>query len=466
MNIAGNDIAKKNISPLLLTGCAAILLAIALLIGLKLVIVLLLAAVGIFLFATKKEKYIFYGALASIPLFELTQFMGSLTVTLVLGGGFACIWFFRVLVREATVLYKKETLLLAGLVAVILITSMAGVSPENSLYPLRSYVQSFSLMFLIYNIFTTKKDMKNLGWVLIVSITFVTLLALVEQYGIHDFGFQGIHDNENLKGFSKGNETVARYGGTRGDPNFWAVQLNVAFPFIIAYWLHYKKVWQRATLLLLSSILLMSFFTTYSIGGFIGLILIWTLSVLYVTNLKRSKKIVVIALTSIVTILVFLLLPDEYKYRIASKIYGREELTTGRIYTWAAGLKMLVSHPFAGVGPGNSFWELPKYIGIGTGKGRAVHNSFITFGSETGIIGLALFVGLIVVSLRGLSDAIKREEALHEMDYSVFGRALFICLAAFLLQAMALDLQEDKYLFILIGMAIAYKYSTRDKLHA
>jgi O-antigen ligase len=283
----------------------------------------------------------------------------------------------------------------------------------------------------------------------------ISLLSLFETYGIYDLGFRELHEREM---FMFGKEVVDRYGATRGDPNFWAVQLNITFPFVIGLFILHRKLWIRSALFLFSGILLLSLFTTYSISGLLGASLVLLLSLIYSANFKKKYKIAGVIITFIIAFSIFYFLPAVYKYRVTLKLSGGEDVTSGRFDTWIGGINMIISNPLFGVGPGNSMWELPRYMGIGA-QFKATHNAYLAIGGETGIIGLIIFLGIILTVIKGLHQSIRLAKMASDMKGLVLGRAIYISLIVFLFQAMALDLQADKYLYILLGMAMAFKHS-------
>ncbi|HET6639477.1 MAG TPA: O-antigen ligase family protein, partial [Gemmatimonadota bacterium] len=75
---------------------------------------------------------------------------------------------------------------------------------------------------------------------------------------------------------------------------------------------------------------------------------------------------------------------------------------------WTAGLRMMRQHPFTGVGVGNYKQELDTVLAPGTSTRFSVaHNTSIQVGAELGIVGLAVFVGIILMTLRS-TERIRR----------------------------------------------------------
>ncbi len=86
---------------------------------------------------------------------------------------------------------------------------------------------------------------------------------------------------------------------------------------------------------------------------------------------------------------------------------------------WQTGIAMFNAHPFTGVGIGNfnaRFTEFAVNPRFTVSEGHA-HNYYINAAAETGIVGLAAYVWLIVTGLGVSLRAVRRSS-------SDFGRAI------------------------------------------
>ncbi len=79
---------------------------------------------------------------------------------------------------------------------------------------------------------------------------------------------------------------------------------------------------------------------------------------------------------------------------------GIDASAMGRLYAWEAAFKMATTHPFTGVGLDNFFVNYFFYSPHWDGKNHAVHSTWFGVLAETGFLGFALFVTLIVMLLR------------------------------------------------------------------
>jgi O-antigen ligase len=128
----------------------------------------------------------------------------------------------------------------------------------------------------------------------------------------------------------------------------------------------------------------------------------------------------------------------------------------------AAGL-VFADHPILGVGPG----MFPEYYGeyaerVRYGwlegrvepEGREAHNLYAGIAAETGAVGLALFLGIVLVTLRDLRRA--RRLALHRnVELANTTTAFMLAVSAYLATGLFLQLSYQRYFWLLMALAAA-----------
>ena len=111
--------------------------------------------------------------------------------------------------------------------------------------------------------------------------------------------------------------------------------------------------------------------------------------------------------------------------------------------------------PLFGVGPGNaSIMNPANSVMHFTYMYLSPHNFILSIADDLGLLGLAFFIGLICSAFFSVRPSGNRK---IEMSYLDLGNALLIALVACSIQGLALDIQNQKLLWVLIGMALAYK---------
>jgi O-antigen ligase len=126
----------------------------------------------------------------------------------------------------------------------------------------------------------------------------------------------------------------------------------------------------------------------------------------------------------------------------------------------AAGL-VFVDHPVLGVGPGmfpeyyGEYAERVQYSwlqGRVEPEDREAHNLYAGIGAETGALGLALFLGIVFVTLRGLWQA-RRLALGRDRELANIATAFTLALAAYLASGIFLQLSYQRYFWLLMALA-------------
>ncbi|MDF4706751.1 O-antigen ligase family protein, partial [Vibrio parahaemolyticus] len=79
---------------------------------------------------------------------------------------------------------------------------------------------------------------------------------------------------------------------------------------------------------------------------------------------------------------------------------GIDASAMGRLYAWEAAFKMALHHPLTGVGLDNFYFNYYFYSPHWDGINHAVHSTWFGVLAETGFVGLAVFITLIVSLIR------------------------------------------------------------------
>jgi len=329
-----------------------------------------------------------------------------------------------------------------------------------------TYLQLFLLFILTVNVVLTPNQLYVLGLVIVFSSAVLAIVILLDQWGVLPAGL--IVAQTAGVDIGTYRAVVARTGGLWGDANFTALQLTIALPFVIQWWFVKRIWWQRIILLVSGGMILLAFTYTFSTSGFLGLLTILVLQVLIAKRRNILSLLRVVLLIFLAIGILFLVLPDLYVQRLEIKltdlivsILSRDwDLLllagSGRGDTWMAGIKSIIDAPVIGHGPGNAAFVNVRHSLIYSNRERiASHNMYLTVGVDLGLAGLVLFIGLLIASLRAVEVSLR-----YQTNGSVFlatGKALFIALAAYMVQGLAIDAHNMKLLWILLGMTIVYR---------
>ena len=101
-----------------------------------------------------------------------------------------------------------------------------------------------------------------------------------------------------------------------------------------------------------------------------------------------------------VVVLAALLAPSATWSRAGTTLAYQEDASArGRIDAWNTGQNVFADRPFAGVGLGAFQFSWAEYAPGDAGPARAPHNTFVQVLAETGLVGVSLFFGALVLGL-------------------------------------------------------------------
>jgi putative inorganic carbon (hco3(-)) transporter len=266
-----------------------------------------------------------------------------------------------------------------------------------------------------------------------------------------------------------------RSAGPIGEPNRYAQVLVVLLPLAA---LRFRKERSRALrwLALVSAALIFGgMMLTFSRGAMFTAVVIFALLACF--RFIRPLHVVVAALGF--SLLVLAIDPHAalrfaslggVKTLLANKTASYKEPTEGQkgvpdtsvvrryvlnVATW----HVFLDHPILGVGPGHfsDYYSLPYGNRVGLIeqlKKYRGHNLYFETLAETGILGLASFMAIILAIMHGLWRAWTRLRHIGS-EYADTALAFFLCLVAYLISAIFAHLSYQRYFWLLMALCSA-----------
>jgi O-antigen ligase/Tfp pilus assembly protein PilF len=244
--------------------------------------------------------------------------------------------------------------------------------------------------------------------------------------------------------------TAGHPGSTFGYRNYVATYLAISIPVVTGFALLERSLLRSSVMLLSSALMLLLLLYTRTRGAWLGLSVAMVCAMFVVARTENLRAAIPSARTKLtlgVAAVVILLFAAPLQHRMARQgDFGFDErkadLSTtavqvfapsgarGRLTVWRRTLDMILDNPVFGVGLGAWMFHYPVYdqgewITRNTAPQRP-HNDFIWILSETGVIGLAIYlwiVGLIVSRLWRAENL--RELALCSGALAYLGHSFF-----------------------------------------
>lgn len=331
------------------------------------------------------------------PLWSL--FIGSLTLVKILGlvcVGYALLygtmrptspWYFRTWQARLAI-----ALCVIGLGSDLTMGSRLPIE----ISPTLSYASFLALFIVTLNLVDS---VHRLRWVLLVatgSMGYASLHIIREwQKSGFDFGY--------------------RPGWVTGDPNYFSLSALLALPFAFYLLRPRQPRWERYFCLVCLGLTLIGLTLAASRGALLGL----AASVLLAAWRSRHRTKILIGAVALLLPLMALS-PSSPLGRLLNPTFSDRDSTESRLVVWAAGIRMIQSNPILGVGAGNFKPSLPRFLNRGESINLIAHNTYIGIGAELGLPALAVFVGILVATLRS-SERIRR--ATRQSGPVLVGRA-------------------------------------------
>lgn len=117
-----------------------------------------------------------------------------------------------------------------------------------------------------------------------------------------------------------------------------------------------------------------------------------------------------------------------------------------RIAITRAALKNWADYPILGIGLGGFTWSELQY-----GRTATIHNTALWILTETGLLGLLIFIGFFIVCFR----ALWRDQKSGQMN--TMGLAGFLVLCVFIGASVGMEAMYQRYIWFIIGWALSIR---------
>lgn len=322
-----------------------------------------------------------------------------------------------------------------------------------SAFDILSFAKAFLLFFVLANSIRGQKDVSLVVWALLLGLlTQAGLVAVQYFYGSEKLARFGLGEAAKLLAFEMQTANVSRVGGTIGHVNHLARYIGFLLPISIVLLLTGETKLQTR------------FAGVVSLAG--GIVLIYTLT--------RSSWLALFVSTLVVLLMIFK--NRIMTFRIMGKValvsiaivavtFAFHDIIFGRLTTYDAGSAktrwttakvawhIFEDQPILGVGINNYGAVLEKYWDVEDSFTRraAVHNTYLLYLSETGVVGFGAFLWLLFAFYISTRRAMKsRPKFFKSVAIGVMGSY-----AGFLIAALADKSYKENFSLLLIFWTLA-----------
>ncbi len=182
-------------------------------------------------------------------------------------------------------------------------------------------------------------------------------------------------------------QTYLRAIGVFPDPHMFSFFLGMLLPFALGLFFKTKNKFY----LVIFFAMLLADLLSFSRGGYLGLALGILVAGIFLGNKLKSKyKLALIF--AVVLASISLAIPGPISQRFFSSFNFKEGSNQGRIEIWKQAGGVILAHPFFGVGIGN--YPLEIKAAADYREPIYAHSNSLDIAAETGLINLAVWLGL------------------------------------------------------------------------
>ncbi|MCM3068383.1 O-antigen ligase family protein [Priestia flexa] len=268
------------------------------------------------------------------------------------------------------------------------------------------------------------------------------ILYTIGMYSLH-FNFIG---NQIRSYGLLVDRSVPRLIGTFSDPNIFCF---CNFIFFYYYLTHLNSKSSKLGLLLSTITLLLTFSRGAILAVLLGLFI-------FFISVKVKTKVKMLVLGSIFVYLIILIADSFFSIDILEVITSRfessaEDNGSGRFTLWEHGLTLFQSHPIFGIG----IFNFRPYNNEYFGSHLYMHNTFLEILTESGLIGLTLYLLIFIVLV---IEVCRKKYNISKSSYLLYTLPSMLVL----LGSLSMTINETFFLFL----ALVWRYLLEDsRLH-
>lgn len=325
-----------------------------------------------------------------------------------------------------------------------------------------SMVKVFILYFVLANQIRDKQDLKLVVWGLVLAVGFQGALALMQTIkgGTIGLAFLG---EAPIAGEVK--ESVWRVMGTLGHPNRLAMFLEILLPVCFGFFLVEKRGRNRIIVLASFGLGFLALVMTGSRGAWIAFFIAMIILFYFAVRHKLMKLSTLFG-TALVFVILISSIALMFTKMIEARLYGDDHGSAmSRIPMIQIAFNLIKAHPYGGVGINNYQVVMKNYNNTILGRRfrtipRPVHNMYLLVMGETGLIG---FAAMLILLLGFGSNAIKNIRN-EEPEVSIINAAIFAGFIAMCIHGLVDKHPPGSYeLFYLLMALVASSRFSRER---
>lgn len=335
--------------------------------------------------------------------------------------------------------------------------------PDRTLVMTIEVAKQLVFFFVVTNLVSSERTLERVIWGLVIVgglLGFFTFYQEITQTYTNTYG--GFARSEVAQ-ISENVANRARAGGPTSDPNVFGQQLLTVIP--LALWLALSaRSWVgRLVGGASAAMCLAGVGLTFSRGAYLA---VGVMFILLVFHLRLNPRyLLVIPLLW----LALSMAPPEIRARFdtlstllpdsSTSVADGELSIRRRSIEMFMAFYMFMDYPLLGVGGDNYVPNYPRYIreygGNVPDEQRNAHTFYLEVAAETGVVGVIIMGGILVIAMRGVLQARRLFAAVGHNRTAELAISLAIAFSGFLVSATFLQNDFPDFIWTLITLCIA-----------
>ena len=290
------------------------------------------------------------------------------------------------------------------------------------------------IYFIVAEVINTKAKLRRIVTAIIFSIFFITVDGIVQLITGTDF----------IRGYqASGHKIRASFG----NPNSFGAWLVIMIPLSVSLLYSGTKKTVKAILLSATALSIFCLALTYTRGAWLA-----TIFAIAFIGIFRSKKLLIVLLVILIA-LSFVLLNITKEHALSFVRFSEQDMERPKL--WLEALTIIEDFPLLGTGPNTYASVAPRYR-ITEKTGYYPHNSYLHMAAESGLLGLAAFIWIIVTLFKTSLADLKK---INNNFYSALLIGLLAGLFGFLIHSFVdtnfYSLQLGNLMWFIMGLIVA-----------
>jgi putative inorganic carbon (HCO3(-)) transporter len=361
--------------------------------------------------------------------------------------------------------------LLAAYFLVVVASYFVAQNQDRALEYVLDLAKDIAVGICVYITLNTKEKWKSGINVLLFAVAFVSVLGVIHTLTGSSQTFWGFAQQSAFGQTSDSGEL--RYGGPIAESNIWGQVLVSILPIALYRFSRARSTQSKFLTASASLFILLAMLFTQSRGAFLALVLV----LIFIAIDLKIKSSTLLAAASI-GLLLLVLVPSKYteRFRNLDTLFqssdegvAQDESVEGRREKMLTGLAMFADRPFLGVGFANysdNYWSYAGSLGLESSTRnvnaetteRQPHSLYIEIMAETGLFGIATFLGFLGLLLSGLyqtRNKINENQKNPDPDWPAWISSLMMSIFTFLVAGFFLHGIGFRFIWVLSGLALS-----------